>query len=137
MGVLQDLEAGNFSAVFHDIAAGWQGSTVGSAIDTAATAAWAELKTIAPGDLLSIVENVGTSILAGVAAGNPTSAIISEGISLAEQAFVTAGKTVAATTLSTFVAAVHNQAVTAVPVAATPVAAAPAEAAPVDPAPAA
>lgn len=112
MGVLQDLEAGNFSGVWHDVVVGWEGSSVGNAIDTAASAAWVELQAIAPSDLLSIVENVGTTLLAGVAAGNPTSDIISAGITLAENAFVTAGKAVAATTVSTFVSALHNQVTT-------------------------
>ena len=126
MGILNDLEAGNLSGVWSDVVKGWEGSSVGNAIDTAAAAAWAELQTIAPSDLLSIVENVGTTILSGVAAGNPTSAIISEGITIAENAFVTAGKAVAATTLSTFVSAIHNQAVTTAPAVVAPVAATPA-----------
>ena len=118
MGVIQDLEKGDLGAVWHDVVAGWEGNSVGSAIDTAAAAAWAELKTIAPSDLLSIVENVGTSILSSVAAGNPTSAVISEGITIAEAAFASAGKQVASTTLSTFVSALHNQTTTVAPVAA-------------------
>ena len=119
MGVIQDLEAGNFSGVWHDIVAGWEGSSVGTAIDTAASAAWAELKVIGPSDLLSIVENVGTAILSGLSTGSPTSDIIAAGITLAEKAFADAGKQIAATTLSTFVAAVHNQAVTTAPSAVT------------------
>ena len=111
MGVIQDLEAGNLSAVWSDVVKGWEGSSVGNAIDAAAAAAWTELQTVAPSDLLSIVENVGTTILSGIAAGNPTSAIISEGITLADQAFITAGKQIAGTTLSTFVSAIHNQTV--------------------------
>lgn len=109
MGVLQDLEAGNFSAVWHDVVAGWEGSSVGNAIDSAAAAAWAELQAVGPSDLLSIVENVGTGLLAGVTAGNPTSAIIATGITLAENAFAAAGKQITATTVSTFVSALHNQ----------------------------
>lgn len=109
MTILSDLEAGNFKAVWGDVIAGWEGSSLGTVIDAAASAAWAELQAIAPADLLGIVESVGTAILGGVTAGNPTSAIISEGILIAEQAFANVSKQVAATTLSTFVSAVHNQ----------------------------
>jgi hypothetical protein len=130
MGFLQDAEKGDFSAMWSDVVKGWEGSSVGSALDAAAAAAWAELKLIGPSDLLGIVENVGTSILSSVAAGNPTSAIISEGISIAEAAFKTAGAQVASTTLSTFVSAIHNQTAVEAPVSIPPqpatVAAAPA-----------
>lgn len=117
MGVIQDLEVGNLSGVWHDVVVGWEGSSVGNAIDKAGAAAWAELQTVAPSDLLSIVENVGTALLAGFAAGNPTSAIISSGISIAEAAFATASKQVASTTLSTFVSAIHNEVSATAPVA--------------------
>jgi hypothetical protein len=120
MGILQDAEQGNLSAVWHDVVKSWEGSSVGNAIDNAAAAAWTELETVGPSDLLSIVENVGTSLLTGLAAGNPTSAIISEGITLAETAFKNVGAQLASTTLSTFVSAIHNQVVTTAPTAAAP-----------------
>jgi hypothetical protein len=122
MGVLQDLESGNISGVWHDIAKSWEGSSLGTVIDTAAAAAWAELKLVGPSDLLSITENVGTSLLTGLAAGDATSAIISSGITIAENAFKTAGAQLASTTLSTFVSAIHNQVVATAPAAPTPAA---------------
>jgi hypothetical protein len=120
MGILQDAEKLDAGTVWHDLVKSWEGSSVGNAIDNAAAAAWAELKTAGPSDLLSITENVGTSILTGLAANDATSAIISNGITIAENAFKTAGAKLASTTLSTFVSAIHNQVVSTAPTAAAP-----------------
>ena len=86
----------------------WTSSAVGSAIDTAALAAWEELETIAPQALAGVAETGTTAILAAMGAGAPTSVIIASGISAAEQAFAKSSVSVTSTTLSTFTSALHT-----------------------------
>lgn len=96
------------SNTFHSLTTWWESTTIGQQVDVAGKAALAELESLTPGALKNIAEATATAILPVLAAGNPTAAIISAGIVAAEAALKVEAKTVSATTLSTFVATIHN-----------------------------
>ena len=108
MSVLSDLLSGHFAQAWADLQSEWEGSDIGHTIDSAAAAAWTELKAIAPVALESVAEAGTAAILVSLGAGAPTSKIIAAGVAAAEAAFSKQGVTVASTTLTTFTSALHN-----------------------------
>jgi hypothetical protein len=98
----------SISTLWSEFKTWWEGTTIGQEIDAAGEATAKELESIAPADLETIVATTSTAILSGLAASSPTAAIISAGITAAENAFKAAGANVASTTVSTFTSALHN-----------------------------
>ena len=62
----------------------WDGTAIGEEINAAAASALAELEAVAPDVLKVVTSSTATAILTGLAASNPTSAIIAAGIEAAE-----------------------------------------------------
>lgn len=90
----------------------WDGTAIGEEINAAAASALAELEAVAPDVLKVVTSSTATAILTGLAASNPTSAIIAAGIEAAEASFKAQSITVASETISTFAASIHNSVTT-------------------------
>jgi hypothetical protein len=86
----------------------WEGTTIGQEIDAAAKAAITELESLTASELESITENTASAMLPVIASGGSVPSIIAVGLTAAEAAFKTSASKVASTTVSTFVATLHN-----------------------------
>lgn len=102
----------SISTLWTEFTTWWKGTSIGTEIDTAGKATLTELEAVAPAVLESVTASTATALLTGITAGSSTSAIIAAGIDAAENGFKAAGASVAATTVSTFTAALHSSVVT-------------------------